>query len=517
MTGEAPTAFVTELTPNDVILGRGAGPSQFVGNKQFRSLAEQRKEEYILAPDHWAKQKVARAILNHIHELGGRFLKEAVKDETSGKGKAWQVVEESVALEKCKQTLRQNREKHDVGGNNEDDNGVLESGGVVVMSGEELQGNFTLKRNIDSLTQQADSQLRISGWGYDGVMAPVLPSMLADADAHRFLVSLISLPPPMASTPFHPSHFDPQGQHFPHAHLPSACRNPHVLLGESYHGAYERYSVDNIRHFQARDLLPRMTKFGAPEQGQAPERSGQEEGLGDHNLCNTLLNDEVADFLLSTIEQPGRPKFTEQQEAMERATMTDEDRAAALCDLFGKSCSMSIHGGKKPKRDLDPESIDFLVKQMRLEIERIPLERKQALMEALQKCRADEFSDARLERFLRCDGMNVKLGAQRFVNYWESRREVFGPEKYLLRMTLSEALRDDLPAVEAGVYRLLPHTDLSGRQLLVWEPRRNTKEGYTSESLVSASSSPDVVAMPPSYIFEPKSLFYIAACTLVHV
>ena len=77
-----------------------------------------------------------------------------------------------------------------------------------------------------------------------------------------------------------------------------------------------------------------------------------------------------------------------------------------------------------------------------------------------------------------------QLGAQRFVNYWESRREVFGPEKFLMRMTLSEALRDDLDAIESGVLCLLPHLDSSGRQLVFFEPHRRSGELYSSESLV---------------------------------
>ena len=46
---------------------------------------------------------------------------------------------------------------------------------------------------------------------------------------------------------------------------------------------------------------------------------------------------------------------------------------------------------------------------MRLELERIPKDRKRALVEAQTKCHADEFSDARQERFLRCEGMNAKV------------------------------------------------------------------------------------------------------------
>jgi len=64
---------------------------------------------------------------------------------------------------------------------------------------------------------------------------------------------------------------------------------------------------------------------------------------------------------------------------------------------------------------------------------------------------------------------------------------VFGPEKYLQRITLSEAMRDDFVALGAGVYTVLPHPDLSGRQILYMEPRCHTREGYSSESLVSVA------------------------------
>ena len=115
-----------------------------------------------------------------------------------------------------------------------------------------------------------------------------------------------------------------------------------------------------------------------------------------------------------------------------------------------------------------------------------------ALLEALLNCRGEEFSNERLVRFLRCEGMNAKLAAQRFVNYWEGRREVFGPEKfgpekYLLPISLGEALCDDvevIAALKAGMISLLPCLDLSGRQLLFLVPHRHTKKGYSSASVV---------------------------------
>lgn len=79
----------------------------------------------------------------------------------------------------------------------------------------------------------------------------------------------------------------------------------------------------------------------------------------------------------------------------------------------------------------------------------------------------------------------MQMAAQRFVNYWNSRLDVFGDEKFLLPMKLSGALREDLVAIQTGLYTLLPHPDVSGRPILFMEPRCHTRERYTSESMVS--------------------------------
>jgi hypothetical protein len=126
--------------------------------------------------------------------------------------------------------------------------------------------------------------------------------------------------------------------------------------------------------------------------------------------------EDVSQFLLSFLEESDHPRFTAEQEEMERATMTDEERLAALSDQFGKKVEISSHRSKRARQDLDPKDIDFFVHQMRLEIERIPEDMKRALLEAQSKCRVDEFSDERLERFLRCAGMNTRVR----TNFFES-------------------------------------------------------------------------------------------------
>ena len=78
-----------------------------------------------------------------------------------------------------------------------------------------------------------------------------------------------------------------------------------------------------------------------------------------------------------------------------------------------------------------------------------------------------------------------QLAAERFVEYWEARRDLFGPHKYHLRMTLGEALCDDLVALRTGVFSLLPYSDASGRRIVFFHPHLHTRKGYTTESMVS--------------------------------
>jgi len=121
-------------------------------------------------------------------------------------------------------------------------------------------------------------------------------------------------------------------------------------------------------------------------------------------------DDEVSDFLLASLGwDSNHPRFTEEDFIREQSNMTNEERSSALIDLFGKFCSVSDHQNKKARKDLQRESIAFLVKQMKVEIERIPENKRRALTEARKKCRADELSDERLEQFLRCEGMNPKV------------------------------------------------------------------------------------------------------------
>ena len=131
---------------------------------------------------------------------------------------------------------------------------------------------------------------------------------------------------------------------------------------------------------------------------------------GEHD--EVLVSENVKEFLMSVLQLSGLPRFTNHAE--ERANMSNDEKAAALSDMFGKYCNVDLQKNKRARRDLDPESIAFLIQRMRDEMECIPKSKKEALLEAQQKCGEEEFSDERLERFLRCEGMDAQVSYMLF-------------------------------------------------------------------------------------------------------
>lgn len=134
------------------------------------------------------------------------------------------------------------------------------------------------------------------------------------------------------------------------------------------------------------------------------------------NIKDTSPNDDTDEeealaLALSALAVADRDIITHQEMHTELSSLTDEERAAALADMFGKKCSIGdISTQKRQRKDLDKNDVGFLLRQMRLEIDNIPGSYKTALVEALGKPpRLEENSDKRPEKFLRREGMNVQV------------------------------------------------------------------------------------------------------------
>lgn len=123
---------VLEVLSHDVLLGRGSGPNDHVGNIQFRDLIHGRKSEYLSTNHRQTKALIAKEIVDQVYQRGGRFLKklgtsEAAKvlprllgdsglddsenDTTDfdSPRDVYQVQKHAVVMEKAKQALRQNQ------------------------------------------------------------------------------------------------------------------------------------------------------------------------------------------------------------------------------------------------------------------------------------------------------------------------------------------------------------------------------------------------------------------------
>ena len=516
-------ALVASLNENDVLLGRGVGPSQYIGNKRFRRLVESRKAEYVALDSYNDKAIVAWEVYNEIHARGGRFLKlvQSGKQARSVVTKGvWRQASEEAALEKCKQALREKQaplnEANEQGGAQEgrhekeahesgDGNSyVVETEPRVTSNAASLLGLHDASAGTASATRSDSSVVATASTSMAGssnvqpfatasVASLSTPNTLQSAlfgntvpsaiDPHLLLFchpllraqqqqqqlaaqqeiikqeqqrkqeqqemlaqqqmtaqyQLLRQHQQMVSHPLFPIHLN--HNHLVHSSnmicVPGAANTlsfDHSMSLAIEQGLHERNLARNILQYRARAILLAQAESAARLGGVQQSSMARNDRLQD--MANFDLPTETGsclapESLLGTMEHlpasetdledaafalsamavaANRPVFTEEEEEIERASMSDEEKAAALCDLFG-ICSHSnsdAHENKRARKDLDRSSINFLIQYMRHEIEQTPADKKQALSEAQVKCRPEEFDDERLERFLRCEGMNAK-------------------------------------------------------------------------------------------------------------
>jgi hypothetical protein len=129
----------------------------------------------------------------------------------------------------------------------------------------------------------------------------------------------------------------------------------------------------------------------------------------------------------------------------------------------------------KSMQNLMSPAVQDLIRQMKVAIEARPAIERNAMLKAFVHCspaqRQVEFGDERLELFLRREHMDPVAAAARFVKYWVKRKELFGPDKYLLPLTIDGALKDDHVALEVGHWIILPKPDNFGRTIMLWLKR----------------------------------------------
>ena len=70
-------SFSRELGQNDVLLGRGTGPNEHIGNVRYRALVRDilKAANFSSASDGQVKLKLAKQIVDEVQSRGGKFVK----------------------------------------------------------------------------------------------------------------------------------------------------------------------------------------------------------------------------------------------------------------------------------------------------------------------------------------------------------------------------------------------------------------------------------------------------------
>lgn len=525
-----PTAFERkkeikhQLAENDVLCGRGPGLCNYSGNLRFREFVEERKSRYVAAQKRKEKSEIAKEVLDLVHTSGGRFVKQ--KEDATDYSDEWYTVDEPVAIEKCKQALREHATKNNAPtiaktrgvkrneasanktsfpysllySTSDASTSVMESSPEAPISNEggtEIRARECRRIGKRLMHGVGESSLMDSDWSNVG------GTILADGVASAAAMAPPSVALPMPSPPTLPCHSRPPTlpvtnasaslplttassvpsiidprlllfQNAPFAVNQQSVITQAMLLNQVLQSLLENSSLNSdasvipestfntnqeilqalmdsanvaaaashqqfvannsmyslVRNFalmqsneqqavesqcnavQPTGQLDDAMNIDEEDDRKVAAATGTATASEQRRLSDTSIDDELSAFLLSSLAISDRPVVTEEQEALELTMMSDSEKAELLSDMFGRMVE-EIDGPseKRPRLDLDRGFVQFLVNQMRIEIENIPEFKRCALMKAQMsmKCSRDEFSDARLEKFLRCEGMNVKV------------------------------------------------------------------------------------------------------------
>jgi hypothetical protein len=125
-------------------------------------------------------------------------------------------------------------------------------------------------------------------------------------------------------------------------------------------------------------------------------------------------------------------------------------------------------------------NVDAKFAELEAEIQRITLKAayKQALSISEEYVRDRSF----LLKFLRADSFNAANAARRLVSFFEQKNKIFGEDKLVKDITLSDLSAEDLEVLENGHMAFLPKRDMSGR--VVFCNIRSRERFTTTNNLV---------------------------------
>jgi hypothetical protein len=167
------------------------------------------------------------------------------------------------------------------------------------------------------------------------------------------------------------------------------------------------------------------------------------------------------------------PVLSESEEQAARDALSPQEEEQIQRDMYGpiEGLDNSCKG--------DESGIEI----MRETIETaFPLPQKEAYLKATSQCPELVENESSMRVFLQREHYDPWAAAQRLLEYWNLRKELFGPVRAYQPMTLKEAMAEDLETLWKGpVYNLPP--DRHGRPVLFIDRIRMTAKVASRESL----------------------------------
>lgn len=202
------------------------------------------------------------------------------------------------------------------------------------------------------------------------------------------------------------------------------------------------------------------------------------------------------------------PRFTDEEEEAEKASMTQEEQYLALRDLYGVmlpdnvgecgkvECKVECADGsdgseqepiERGLEDLDAE-LDRLIHNDLSEENGDGFGKRHLNAACIEKAKqlCPEIINSQEHRllFLRAEGFNAKRAADLLIEYWSERITLFGEDKAFLPLTLSGALRDDEVGLSMGFIILSPERDISGRAIVIVDQSKLERKNYTRNMML---------------------------------
>jgi hypothetical protein len=156
------------------------------------------------------------------------------------------------------------------------------------------------------------------------------------------------------------------------------------------------------------------------------------------------------------------PRLTAAQLRTEVASLSEEEKARTVRDLYGREC---------PVVETDDRLASSTL-QLRQAMESLPLSSKHSYMDAVARCPEHADDPNFMLMFLRCEEFDVAKAAIRMATYWDKKVELFGQDRAFRRLTLADFDEDDGEALRLGGTRLFPVRDEAGRALIYVDKSR---------------------------------------------